>query len=258
MTTWVGVADDGATISVRAAHPVDGRHRRTLEEIWPPVGLTGPTPTDDERALADERVLALPIDEATASAPGWARLESDLALFAAEHLVGRIAIHAALASWNGRTVLLPGPSHVGKSTLASALVDLGADVHADDLVIVDPATGMVLGWDRPLRRRRPDGGVDRLALARPADGSPALPVAVDLVAVLRHAPDAVDPWRTVTAADAVPHLLANTVNARRAPELALDAALAIARRAVAIEGVRAEADAAARALADQLDALPPA
>lgn len=256
VTAWTGTAEDGETISLRAPGPLEAEHRRSLEEIWPPVGLLGPEAADAiGHPQNDAAALAVPVHERSADAPGWARLESDLALFAAEHLVGRVAVHAALATWRGRSVLLPGPSHAGKSTLALALADLGATVHGDDLAIIDPATGSATGWDRPMRRRRPDGGVDRVPLAAASDRTPTGPVAIDLVAVLRHWHDADgdDAWRALQAADAVALLLANTVNARRAPDLALDAALAVARRAVAFEGVRGEAGPAARALLGRLD-----
>lgn len=251
MGTWSGRAEDGATVRVDMP---DG-HDDQLASSWPPLGLTGP----DATGAGTPADAAVGLDPATlaqeqSADQTWTRLESDLALFAADHLVGRIAIHAALLTWRDRTLLLPGPSRAGKSTLALALADLGATVWTDEYALIDPGTGKATGWPRPVRRRRADGGVDRIQMPE-ADADQG-PVSVDLVAVLRFDADASTPaWTTSTPADVVQHLLANTVNARRHPDLALDAALAIARNATGLEGDRQEAADAARRLADRIDGL---
>lgn len=104
-----------------------------------------------------------------ASPGGWERIESELALFAAERLNGLVAIHAALVlePHSGRALLVPGPSGVGKSSLCVAAAAASAMVLSDEFALADAATGLVTRWQRPLRVRRSDGGVERVDLRRP-------------------------------------------------------------------------------------------
>jgi hypothetical protein len=253
-----GRAEDGAIIWVDVPAAFDAE----LARHWPPVGLAGPESAERDPGAAEVAEPAARLDPATLAdgrptGHTWARLASDLALFAADHLVGRVAVHAGLATWRGRTLLLPGPSLAGKSTLALALAAQGATVWTDEYALVSPTSGRAAGWRRPVHRRRADGGVDHVALPIPAGADERAPLAIDLVAVLRFDPAAGHDWAPIDAADAVQHLLAHTVSARRHPDLALDAALAVARSSVALEGRRGEAGEAAELLLSILDGSAP-
>lgn len=252
-----GRADDGATVLVDAPQGLAG----PIGRCWPPLGLSGPEPAAAVGADGDAEVVRLDpatFDDGRPTERSWARLESDLALFAADHLVGRVAVHAALVTWRDRTILLPGPSLAGKSTLALALSDQGATVWTDEYALVDPASGRAVGWPRPVRRRRADGGIDRVVPPVPAGADRSMARAIDLVALLRFDPAGGGPsWTPLEAADVVQHLLANSVSARRHPSEALDAALAVARSAVAVEGARGDAAEAAEALLERLGDLDP-
>ena len=48
--------------------------------------------------------------------------------------IASATLHATCISWQGRGVLLAGPSGIGKSDLALRLIDAGAMLVADDLV----------------------------------------------------------------------------------------------------------------------------
>jgi hypothetical protein len=52
------------------------------------------------------------------------------------HVDGHVALHASAVSIDGRAVAFLGPKHAGKSTLALALVRLGARLLTDDTLIV--------------------------------------------------------------------------------------------------------------------------
>jgi hypothetical protein len=254
-----GVADDGAVVSVEV--PADLAH--LLDPRWPPLGLARLDAGRDAGRDADPprppaRHLAITVGPATgdatltvdgeASHGGWDRLESELAIFAAERLAGLVAVHAAVVVHRRRTLVLPGASGVGKSTLCVAAAALGASVLTDEYALVEPATGRVTGWPRPVRLRRRDGTVDRIDLTVPSP-----PAAVHLVALLTHDAAAGSAWQPVAAADAVLGLLANTVCARSRPDESLDAALAIGRSARVVAGTRGEATAAIRDLLAELD-----
>ena len=250
-----GRAEDGTPVRVDAP---DGAAAE-IADRWPPIGLIGP----DAAGAEDPDEVAFAVDGDALADPYAAglaltRLESDLALFAADHLVGRVAVHAGLVTWHGRTLLLPGPSRSGKSTLVLALAEQGATVHTDEYALIDPATGAAMGWPRPIRRRRADGGTDRVTLGS-ADRAQHRPAqAIDLVAVLRfEGAETVAGWRPVAAPEVVHEIIANTVSARRHPDLTLDAALAVGRTSIGIGGRRGEAAGAAAALLGELDALAP-
>lgn len=167
---------------------------------------------------------------------GRDRIESELALFASERLAGLVAVHAALVVRGAKALLVPGSSGVGKSTLCVAAAAAGAHVLTDEYALVDPTTGLVAGWRRPVRVRLPGGGADRLDLVTDSG-----PVTVGLVAFVVHTAASTPSWAQITGAEAVLGLLANTVCARSRPDEALDAALAVARSARAVAGARGEA-----------------
>ncbi len=179
---------------------------------------------------------------------GWDRVESELSLFAAERLTDRVATHAAVVARGPSAILVPGPSGVGKSSLCVAAAKAGAKVLTDEYTLVDPSTGLVTGWRRPVRVKRPGGGVDRLDLVVDSD-----PIAVGLVALVRYDASVSASWGPISGAEAVVGLLANTVCARSRPDEALDAALAIVRRAPSVAGPRGDATEAIVRLLAELD-----
>lgn len=249
-----GVTEDGESIEVAvAAHLTAELARR-----WPPLGLVEHgRPPDPSRpplgriglgrsglvAPDDRAELALHPDEVA-----WGLLEQTLTAVAAEHLSHLVAIHSAVIAWNGSVLLVPATSGAGKSTIAMAAHRAGAQVLSDEYALVDPDTGLVTGWRRPLRIRRPDGsGEDRVDVAMGSD-----PLPVGLVAAVTYEPGSSPVWSAMTAAETTLELLAHTIAARSRPDAAMDAALAVSRRADAIKGPRGEAD---RALLDLLAVL---
>ncbi len=250
MVTCWGVAEDGSTVEIdhhRAA-------RTGVSERWPPLGLIRsevPIRRPDLRIVVGSSgpggEPTVTVDGAPTGG-GWERVESELALFAAERLSGLVAIHAAAVIRGAGALLVPGASGVGKSSLCVAAADAGARVLTDEYALVDPVSGLVTGWRRPVRVRRADGGIDRLALTV-ASG----PVPIGLVAIVAYDPHARMSWAPISGAEAVMALIANTVCARSRPDEALEAALAISHSAPAVAGTRGEAADAVVALLALLD-----
>lgn len=255
MVLWrvCGRADDGGQveISLRTADIDRLRHR------WPPIGMVWSVEPLTASELHIEIVPSssdepLVIVDGVGSVGGWDRVESELALFASERLADLVAVHAAVIVKEGRALLVPGVSGVGKSSLCMAAIAAGAQVLTDEYALVDPISGLVTGWRRPLRVRRRQGGVDRLNLAVESH-----PVPVGLVALVRHEPDNKAGWGPIPASEVVLGLLANTVCARSRPDEAVDAALVIGRTAPGVGGGRGEADEAIRKLLALLVNDPP-
>lgn len=62
-----------------------------------------------------------------------------------------VVLHAAAVQRAGTTVLIPGPSGTGKSTLTAALVRRGFRYAGDDIVALDRATCEVIPCPTPVR-----------------------------------------------------------------------------------------------------------
>lgn len=255
-----GVTDGGSRVEVVVA-------RSQLPELarrWPLLGLR-PTlvPPEDPAAVAARLGLgrsALFVPDASTvrtelsdepDETAWGLLEQSLTAVAVAELDHLVAVHAAVVARDGIALLLPAASGSGKSTLTAAADRAGATVLSDEYALVDPETGLVTGWPRPIRLRRSDGTEERLDLARTTD-----PMPVGVVASLTFQPDAGNDWEPVAGSDAVLDLLANTIVARTRPDAAFDAALAVTRNARAVKGPRGDADAAIAALLDLLGPAP--
>lgn len=61
-----------------------------------------------------------------------------------------LLLHAAAVERDGRALVLTGESGAGKSTLAALLQPRGWRLLADEFVLIDPATGLVNPFPRPI------------------------------------------------------------------------------------------------------------
>src|SRR5690606_17547377 len=142
------------------------------------------------------------------SAEAWDHLETELTLFAVTRMTHLVPVHSAAIVWKGSVLVVPARPEGGKSTLALAAHALGATVLSDEFTLIDPATGLVTGWPRSVRRRTPDGPADLLDIAVPSE-----PLPVGLVALVEFDPDG-DGWSPISGADAVAGILAHTICSR--------------------------------------------
>ncbi|MGH2806059.1 MAG: hypothetical protein ACRDKT_02165, partial [Actinomycetota bacterium] len=61
-----------------------------------------------------------------------------------------IAVHAGAVALGGRGVIFPASMDSGKTTLTSALVRDGFDYLSDEAALIDPATGLLHPFAKPL------------------------------------------------------------------------------------------------------------
>lgn len=240
-----GVAQNGDVYEVAVRpHLVDELRRR-----WPPVGLerrstvTGPPLA---RIGLSDRWVVVPDVEASGDNPppvAWDLLERSLAVFAAHRLAHLVAVHAATIEWHGRALVVPALSGGGKSTLSRAAHEVGATVLSDEYALIDPTTGLVTGWNRPVRILTDEGAVDRLDIAVAAD-----PIPVGCVAFVTHQPGGNNDWSEISQGTATGRLLTHTICAKVRPHDSLDAALAATATATTVAGSRGEASTAITAL----------
>ncbi len=172
-------------------------------------------------------------------------LESDLHRQVAERAADRLFVHAGVAGWNGRAVVIPGRSFRGKTRLTAALVRAGAEYFSDEYAVFD-ASGLVWPYPKPLSLRGFDGLLLPPRTAAELGGLTATaPLPVGLIIDTQFVPDA--PWRPrrLSPGAALMTLLDNTVQIRREPQKALAILHQTASRAAAVKSRRGEADAVA-------------
>lgn len=180
--------------------------------------------------------------------------EADLQLYIAERARRRIFVHAGVVGWNGTAILLPGPSHTGKSRLVTALIRMGATYYSDEYAVLD-LRGRVHPYARPLlfRRRAGDPHPDRLTAEELGASVGEEPLPVGLVALTRYEEGARWRGRRLSPGHAILALLENTVPARRRPKAALSTLQAALANAKVIRGARGEAEDFAVRLLDSVD-----
>lgn len=157
-----------------------------------------------------------------------------------------VFIHAGVVCWNHQAILIPGPSHSGKSTLVAALIEAGMAYYSDEYAVID-FEGRVHAFPRKLRLR-----LDVLvnAVAEPAIDlglSQGLdPLLVSWVFNVRHIPggtwkaSALAPGQTLLA------VLANSVAVRRQSEVTVRTLTRAVSSAMGFHGERGDAVIAAQ------------
>lgn len=86
----------------------------------------------------------------------------------------RLLIHAAAVERNGKAVILPGDSGSGKSTLAALLGEAGWRLLADEFVMIDMATGLILPFPRAISLKNSAIAAMEARIADPARFGPHL------------------------------------------------------------------------------------
>lgn len=252
MRCW-GLAENGEAIEVVVASSLVGE----LDNRWPPLGLSRHyepiAPTVARVGLSNDWVIVPDIEESGDSPPpvAWDLLESTLTLFAVNRLERLVPVHSAAIVYGGKVLVVPAVSGGGKSTLSIAAAEAGATLLSDEYTLIEPTTGLVRGWNRPVRRLRGDGISERLNLARSCD-----PLPVGLVAAVSYDPAIGQTWEPITPGEATVELLSHCVCARTRPDDSFDAVLAITRNASAVRGRRPDAPEAIAALLDLMSGAP--
>jgi hypothetical protein len=197
------------------------------------------------RLTLDGRRIAAAVD----SEDLLAAFEHHLPIAVASRTDRGVALHAALVSWQGKGVLLPGVSFSGKSTLVAALVDAGARFEADDLVLVE-GSGAARGIPRALVLRENRGRTRRSPAS--LGWQPRLhPLPVERVLFLRFDPAGRLAWEPLTPATAALFLFAHAIDTKRDPARLLTALSALVSGSRTVQGLRGEAPSAARRILDE-------
>ncbi|MBI3798296.1 MAG: hypothetical protein HY268_15195 [Deltaproteobacteria bacterium] len=202
-------------------------------------GGTGPRPTVRRFNLlyADAVRLMRTLDLAEV----FTLLESHLQLYVAEAARRRLFVHAGVVAWRGQAVVIPGRSFSGKTSLVEKLVQAGATYYSDEYAVFD-ARGRVHPFPRPLSIRDETGRLLKKCPAQALGGTigvKPLPVGLIIVSEYRRG----SRWRPqiLSPGQATLALLAHTVSARRQPQFAFATLPQVVSPALALKGVRGEA-----------------
>lgn len=76
-----------------------------------------------------------------------------------------LLLHAAAVERDGRAIVMTGESGAGKSTLAALLQGHGWRLLADEFVLIDPGSGMVVPFPRPVSLK--NAAIETVAAALP-------------------------------------------------------------------------------------------
>lgn len=120
-------------------------------------------------------------------------------------LEGRWSLHASAVGMSGAGVLLLGASGAGKSTMASALVEMGGTLFADDVAFVDDVEGRLClsPSERQHWLAHGDGPKSAIPAQSCADGAMSLAMAIELTWDATSTRVALEPLRGVAAMEAV-------------------------------------------------------
>ncbi len=129
-----------------------------IDELYEPLAVPGSAPSALMIGATTYRgepgyFTALDGDilvRSTAPTVAFAHLLFEANQQAIEQSPGLVRLHAAAVSAEGRVIALPGPMGAGKSTLAAALVRRGLGYLTDEVVAIEPATGEVRPYAKPV------------------------------------------------------------------------------------------------------------
>ena len=230
---------------------------RALFDSLPTVLPPGWRPSNDEAAgrfaLAGDGTIAL---DGAEVAPGRGDLGASLLRLGATvrhhvalHAPAHVFVHAGVVSAGGTSIVIPGSSQSGKTTLVAELVRAGATYYSDEYAPVD-SEGMIQPYAKPLSIRQPGREGPGALHPVPEERIGRRPLRAGLVVVTSYEAGAT--WRPTacTGGEGALALLRHTVAARTRPTEALAAVCGLAREGRVIAGVRGDASGIADALLD--------
>src|SRR5216683_6399400 len=137
---------------------------------------------------------------------------------------------------NGITMIFPGYSYAGKSTLVWSLLQAGAVYYSDEYAVFDEQ-GAIHPFQSPLHLRSPGG--DRQFIMPNSFGS--VPHAPQVVVFVTYQPRSVWQPRVLRPSETMLQLIRNSVGIRRNPSFVLPVIRKVSMHARAFAGVRGEA-----------------
>jgi hypothetical protein len=180
-------------------------------------------------------------------------LRSDVNLYLAENAPLRLFIHAGAVGWNGRAIVIPGPSLSGKTTLVQEFLRAGASYYSDEFAVVDKR-GFVHPFATPLSIRSAGSDRQEMRAAEEFGGSIGIrPLPIGCVLATSYWPGGRWKRKEISKGLGVLALLANTVAARKDPSRALSVLSTAVKDAKVLKSHRGEAKEVVESILEELN-----
>jgi len=167
--------------------------------------------------------------------------EVRLKAYVAEMARRRVFVHAGVVGWQGKAILIPGRSMSGKTSLVRELVRGGATYYSDEYAVLD-MQGRVHPYPQPLALREDGAFKKRKRRVEELGGMTGdSPLPVGLVVVSRYQAGARWRPRALSPGQGLLEVLANTVPARRKPEIVMPTLHRAVAEATILKSMRGEA-----------------
>ncbi len=164
-------------------------------------------------------------------------LQKEIHLCVAEHTSSHVFVHAGVILWKNHTIVFPGSSYAGKSTLVWAFVQAGAIYYSDEYAVFDEE-GYVQPFALPISLRAADGN-RRMVTPATVGSDRRRP---DFILFAQYRAGAVWSARRMPPASAVMGLIQHSIAIRRHPELVIPVLKQVSLQAQAFVGVRGESE----------------
>ena len=182
-------------------------------------------------------------------------MESDMESYLAQQARRKLFVHAGAVSWNGRVIVIPGPSRSGKTTLVKALLEAGAGYHSDEFAVFD-RNGNIHPFPRMLSvREKGSRTAMRVHPENLGSRTNTEPLPLGIIILSRYMPGALWRPRALTPGRGALALLANAPAARKQPARALAILGSAVSQARTFLGLRGEAAGTATSVLSLLESL---
>ena len=196
------------------------------------------------------------VGESAELPPVLDQLACDLMVHVANHAPDRVFVHAGVAGWQDRAVVLPGTTFAGKTTLVAELVRAGATYYSDEYAVLDEL-GRVHPYARSLQMREGGGVEQRCVAVEELSGRAGIgPLEVSHVVITEYV--AGGRWKPepVSAGMAVLEMMRHAIPVQRTPARVMATLAKMMETATAVRSERGEASETARRLIAAMSAGP--
>lgn len=175
-------------------------------------------------------------------------LNSMIRIYIAERAKNYVFIHAGVVVWKDRTVIIPGASFSGKTTLVAELLKLGAEYYSDEYAVLD-GDGSVHPFARDLSIRTE---LSVLPDEQPPENfgatSGIAKRSVDIVLLTEYSEGSIFEANQVSVGNGILGTIPFVIPMRYNPDFSLKVLNTAFTRAIILQGLRGNADKAALSL----------
>lgn len=180
-------------------------------------------------------------------------LNTMIRIHVAERARGWVFIHAGVVGYRGKAIILPAASHIGKTTLVSELLRLGAEYFSDEYAVLD-AEGRVHPYPRDLSVRPPGSEIPVQVPPAEFGGKIASePAPVGLVVLTKYDPEAEFIPERLSMGIGIMETVPEIIPIRFNTDFSLKVLNTAFRSAIIVKSLRGEAQKAAPSILSYFD-----